>query len=164
MFSLNPILLMCWYFLLIWFFHPLLGPLTHSHFSSLSLISFKHVIFPLDLIYHFFRRLLRVLWTTRRSNQSILKEINPEYSLEGLVLKLKLQYFGHLRRRVNSLEKTPILGKIEVKGERGMTEDEMVGCHHWLNRLEFEQTPGNGEGQGSLTCCSPWGHKELDMS
>ena len=59
------------------------------------------------------RRLLRVPWTARRSNQSILKEINPEYSLEGLMLKLKLQYFGHLMRRTNSLEKTLLLGKIE---------------------------------------------------
>ena len=72
------------------------------------------------------RRLLRVPWTTRRSNQSILKEINPEYSLEGLMLKLKLQYFGHMIRRANSLEKTLILGKIEGRGE----EDEMVGWHH----------------------------------
>ena len=71
------------------------------------------------------RRLLRVPWTTRRSNQSILKEINPEYSLEGLMLKLKLQYFGHLIQRANSLEKTLMLGKIE-----GREEDEMVGWHH----------------------------------
>ena len=65
------------------------------------------------------RRLLRVSWTARRSNQSILKEINPEYSLEGLMLKLKLQYFGHLRQRANSLQKTWILGKIEGKRRRG---------------------------------------------
>ena len=65
------------------------------------------------------RRLLRVPWTTRRSNQSILKEINPEYSLEGLVLKLKLQYFGHLMHRTDSLEKTLILGKIEGRRRRG---------------------------------------------
>ena len=64
-------------------------------------------------------RLLRVPWTSRRSNQSILKEINPEYSLEGLLLKLKLQYFGHLMRRTNSLEKTLMLGKIEGKRRRG---------------------------------------------
>ena len=65
------------------------------------------------------RRLLRVPWTARRSNQSILKEINPEYSLVGLMLKLKLQYFGHLMRRTDSLEKTPILGKIEGRRRRG---------------------------------------------
>ena len=65
------------------------------------------------------RRLLRVLWTARRSNQSILKEINPEYSLEGLMLKMKLQYFGHLVQRADSLEKTLMLGKIDVKRRRG---------------------------------------------
>ena len=75
------------------------------------------------------RRLLRAPWTARRSNQSILKEISPEYSLEGLMLKLKLQYFGHLMRRADSLEKTLMLGKIEGRGE-GMTGDEMVGWHH----------------------------------
>ena len=65
------------------------------------------------------RRLLRVLWTVRRSNQSILKEIGPEYSLEGLMLKLKLQYFGHLMGRVDSLENTLMLGKMKAKGEEG---------------------------------------------
>ena len=74
----------------------------------------------------------------RRSNQSILKEISPEYSLEGLMLKLKLQYFGHLMRRTDSLEKTLMLEKIEGGGEEnGTTEDEVVGWHHWLNRHEF---------------------------
>ena len=76
------------------------------------------------------RRLLRVHWTARRSNQSILKKINPEYSLEGVMLKLKLQYFGHLMRRVNSLEKTLMLEKIEGKEETEATDNEMVGWHH----------------------------------
>ena len=67
----------------------------------------------------YWRRLLRVPWTARRSNQSILKEINPEYSLEGLMLKLKLQYFGHLMQRINSLENTLMLGKIEGRKRRG---------------------------------------------
>ena len=75
------------------------------------------------------RRLLRVPWTTRRANQSILKEISPEYSLEGLMLKLKLQYFDHLMQRTDSLEKTLMLGKIEGE-EKGMTKDEMVRWHH----------------------------------
>ena len=111
------------------------------------------------------RRLLRVPWTVRRLNQSILKEINPEYSLEGLMLKLKLQYFGHLMRRADSFEKTLMLGKIEDRQkEKGMTEDEMVGWHHQLDGHEFEQTPGVGDGQRSLTCCSPWGCKESDMT
>ena len=78
-------------------------------------------------------RLLRVPWTARRSNQSILKEINTEYSLEGLMLKLKLRYFGLVMVRTDSLEKTPMLGKIEV------TEDEVVGWHHWLKQHEFDQ-------------------------
>ena len=75
-------------------------------------------------------RLLRVPWTARRSNQSILKEISPGCSLEGLVLKLKLQYFGHLMRRADSFEKTLVLGKIEGRRRRGTIEDEMVGWHH----------------------------------
>ena len=84
-------------------------------------------------------RLLRVPWTAR-SNQSILKEISPEYSLEGLMLKLKLQYFGHLMQTVNSLEKSPDPGKDWGQGEKGVTENEMVGWHHWLNGHESEQT------------------------
>ena len=76
------------------------------------------------------RRLLRVSWTARRSNKSILKEISPEYSLEVLTLKLKLQYFGFLMQRVNSLEKTLMLRKIEGQEETGATEDEMAGWHH----------------------------------
>ena len=104
------------------------------------------------------RRLSRVPWTARRSNQSVLKEISPEYSLEGLMLKLKLQYFGHLMQRTDSLEKTLMLGKIEDK-EKGTTEDEMVGWHHRLDGHEFEQAPGAGDRQGSLECCSPWGCK-----
>ena len=83
------------------------------------------------------RRLLRVPWTARRSNQSILKEISPEYSLEGLRLKLKLQYFGHLMRRIDSFEKTLMLGKIEGGRRRGW-QDEIVGWHQQLNGHEFE--------------------------
>ena len=75
------------------------------------------------------RRLLRVPWMARRPNQSILKEISPEYSLEALMLKLKLQYFGHLMQRNDSLEKTLMLGKIEGGRRRGR-QDEMVGRHH----------------------------------
>ena len=73
---------------------------------------------------------MRVPWTARRSNQSILKEISPEYSLKGLMLKLKLQNFGHLMQRTDSLEKTLMLGKIDKWKENGLTEDEMVGWHH----------------------------------
>ena len=107
---------------------------------------------------------MRVPWTARRSNQSTLKEISPEYSLEGLMLKLKLQYFGHLIRRSDSLEKTLMLGKIEGRKRRGTTEDKMVGWHHQLNGHEFEQALGFGDGQGGLACCIPWGCKELDTT
>ena len=108
------------------------------------------------------RRLLRVPWTARRSNQSVLKEISPEYSLEGLMLKLKLQYFGHLIRRADSLEKTLMLGKIEGRRRRGWQK------MRWLDGItlghEFEQTPRDTEGQGSLECCGPWGCKESDTT
>ena len=107
------------------------------------------------------RRLLRVPWTARRSNQSILEEIRPEYSLEGLILKLELQYFGHLKQKTDSLEKNPDAGK-DWSQEKGTTEDEMVGWYHRLDGHEFEQVPGVGDRQGSLGCCSPWGCKESD--
>ena len=110
---------------------------------------------------------MRVPWTARRSNQTILKEISPGFSLEELMLKLKLQYFGHLMRRADSLEKTLMLGKTEVQEEKGATEDEMVGWHPQFNGHEFEQTLGVGDRQRSLVSqsgCSPWGHKELDTT
>ena len=109
----------------------------------------------------YWRRLLRVPWTARRSNKAILKKINPEYSLEGLMLKLKLQYFGHLSRLIG---KDLDAGKNRRQEEKGTTEDEMVGWHQQLNRHEFEQTLGDSEGQGSLACCSSWGCKESDMT
>ena len=84
----------------------------------------------------YWRRLLRVPWIARRSNQSILKEIRPGCSLEGLMLKLKLQYFGHLMQRADSFEKTLLLGKIESRRRRGQ-QDKMVGRHHQLNGHEF---------------------------
>ena len=89
---------------------------------------------------------MRVLWTGRRSKQSI-KEINSEYSMEELILKLKLQYFGHLRRRANSLEKTLMLVKTEGRRRRGR---QRMKWHHQLNGHEFEQTLGDSEGQESL--------------
>ena len=109
------------------------------------------------------RRLLRIPWTAKRSNQAILKEISPGCSLEGLMLKLKLQYFGHLMWRVDSLEKTLMLGKIEGRRRRGR-QSEMVGWHHQLNGLEFEQALGDGDGQGGLACYSPWDHKESNVT
>ena len=100
------------------------------------------------------RRLLRVPWTAKRSNQSILKEINLKYSSEGLMLKL--QYFGHLMQRADSLEKAPMLGKTE--GRRGRQRV------RWLEATPTQLTrvrasSGTGDRQGSLVCCSPWGHR-----
>ena len=100
------------------------------------------------------RRLLRVPWTARRSNQLILKEMNPEYSPKGLMLKLKLQYFGHLMWRTNSLEMTLMLGNIEGKRRRRQQRTRrLVRWHYQLDGHEFEQALGHGEGQGSLVCC-----------
>ena len=109
------------------------------------------------------RRLLRVPWTARRSKQSVIKEINFEYSLEGLMLKLKLQYFGHLMQKTDSLENTLMLGKIEGRKRRG-----------WQKTRRLDGTPthwkwvwassGDGEGQGSLACCSSWSCQELDTT
>ena len=110
------------------------------------------------------KRLLRVPWTARRSNQSILKEISPGISLEGMMLKLKLQYSGHLMRRVDSLKKTLMLGEIGGRRRRGQTENGMAGWHHWLDGRESQWTPGVGDGQGGLACCDSWGRKEEDTT
>ena len=109
------------------------------------------------------RRLLRVPWIARRSSKSILKEINPECSLEGLILKLKLQSFGHLMWRAEPLGKTLMLGKIQGKKRRGNRGWDGWMAHQ-LNGHEFEQAPGVGDGQGSLECCSPWDCKQSDMT
>ena len=108
------------------------------------------------------RRLFRVSWTARRLNQSILKEINSEYSLEGLMLKLKLQYFGHPDAKNWLIKKDPDAGKDWKREEKGMTEDELAGWHHRLHRHEFELWVGYR--QGSLVCCSPRGRKESDRT
>ena len=109
------------------------------------------------------RILLRVPWTARRSNQSILKEIRPGCSMEGLMLKLKLQYLGHLMWRV-LIEKDPDAGRDWGQEEKGMTDDEMTGWHHWLDGHEFEWNPGVGDGQGGLACCDSPGRKESDTA
>ena len=110
-------------------------------------------------------RLLSVPWTTRRSNQSILKEINPDCSLKGLLMKMKLQYLIWLPNAKSWLTgKDPDAEKDWWQKEKRAAEDEMAGWHHQLNGHEFEQTLGDSEGQGRLACCSPWGHKELDTT
>ena len=104
------------------------------------------------------RRLLRVPWTARRSNQSILKEISPEYSLEGdAEAETPILWPPDVKSWL--IWKDPDAGKDWRQEEKGMREDEMVGWHHWLNGHEFAQTLGDSEGQGSLACCSPWGQK-----
>ena len=108
------------------------------------------------------RRLLRVPWTARISNQSILKEIKPDHSFEWLMLKLKPQLQVH-DVKSQFIGKDPEAGK-DWRQEKGMTEDEMVEWHHWLSGHEFEQTLRDGEGQGSLPCCSPWVFKGLNTT
>ena len=109
------------------------------------------------------RRLLRVPWTARRSNQSILKEISPGCSLEGLMLKLKLQYFAHLMRRADLFEKMLMLAKIE--GRRRRRQQRM----RWLDGITDSMDMGLGglrvgDGQGGLAYCGSWGRKELDTT
>ena len=110
------------------------------------------------------RRLLRVPWTARRSNQSILKEVNSEYSLEGLMAEAETPILWPPDAKNWLIWKDPDAGKDWRQEEKGTTKDEMVGWHHWLNGHEFEQSLGVGDEQGSLACCSPWGHKESDLS
>ena len=100
---------------------------------------------------------MRVPWTARRSNPSILKKINPEYSLEGLMLKLKLQYFGHLMQTANSLEKTLMLGKI--KGNKRREQQRVRWLDSITNSMDMNLSKlENIGGQRSLVCCRPWGH------
>ena len=107
------------------------------------------------------RRLLRVSWTARRSNQSILKEISPGCSLEGLMVRLKLQYFGHLLRRVDSLEKTLMLGGIGGRRRRG--QQRMRWLHGITNSMDMSLSKLQ-ELVIDRMFCSPWGHKESDVT
>ena len=110
------------------------------------------------------RRLLRVPWTARRPNQSILKEISPEYSLEGLMLKLKRQYFGHLMRSTDSLKKTLMLGKIEGRRRRGWQRMRWLDGITNLMSMSLSRLRKLVMDREALACCSPWGHKELDTT
>ena len=112
----------------------------------------------------YWRRLLRVPWTAKGSNRSILKEISPEHSLEGLMLKLKASVLWPPDVKIWLIGKDPDAEKDWRKEKKGTTEDEMVGWHHRFNGHEFEQAPGVGDGQGTLECCSPWAHKQLDTT
>ena len=106
---------------------------------------------------------MRIPWTARRSIQSILKEINPEYSLEGLMLKLELQYFGHLMQRADSLGKTLMLGK--TKGKRRSGQQRMRWLDGIIDSMNINLSKlGDSEGQGSLVSCSSWSCKELDTT
>ena len=131
--------------------------------SSVQIFGVKQSRNPINKSPYVQSRLLRVPWTARRSNQSIIKEISPGCSLEGLMLKLKLQYFGHVMRRVDSLEKTDS-GRDWGQEEKGTTEDELAGWHHQVDGHEFGWNPGVGDEQGGLACCSSWGCKELDTT
>ena len=107
---------------------------------------------------------MRVPWTARRSNQSILKEISPGCSLEGIMLKLKLQYFGHLMQRVDSLEKTLMLGVIGGRRRRGRQRMRWLDGITNLMDVSLSELRELRDGQGGLACCSSWGRKELDTT
>ena len=110
------------------------------------------------------RRLLRVPWTARRSNQSILKEISPGISLEGMMLKLKTPVLWPPHAKSWLIGKDSAAGRHWGQEEKGTTEDEMAGWHHRLDGHEFERTPGDGDGQRGPACCNSWGRKESDTT
>ena len=137
---------------------------THLHMKPCSYIK-KTLPAPKWVLHCVYQRPVEGLFiATGRSNQSILKEISPEHSLEGLMLKLKRQYFGHLMQRADSFETTLMLGKIESR-RRGLQRMRWLdGLTNSMDMSLSKLWAGVGDGQGGLACCSPWGHKELDMT
>ena len=138
----------------VWIVKPMVSPVVMYRCESWTIKKAEHRRTDVFELWSW-RRLLRVPLIRKRLNQSILKEIDPEYSLQGLMLKLKLQSFSLLIGRANLSEKTLMLGKNWRQEEKGAAGDEMVGWHHWLNGHEFEQAPGVGDGLGSLAGCTP---------
>ena len=137
---------------------PTWSKIKPREFASISFFGFQSLQLVCLLLYTIYSLLIFV-WIARRSNQSILKEVSPEYSLEGLMLKWKLQYFGHLMEELTHLKRPWCWER--SKAGKGTTEDEVVRQHHQFNGHEYEQTPGDSESQESLACCSPYDHKGL---
>ena len=134
-------------------------------YSSADFIVFMSECWRIDTFkLCYWRRLLRVPWTARRSNQSILKETNPEYSLEGLMLKLKFEYFGHLMQKACLLEKTLMLGKVEGNWRRRQQRMRRLDSITNSMDMNLKQALGDTREQRSLACCSLWSLKGPDMT
>ena len=138
--------------------HGLIDHIPSLHYSNLL---FLPRIDAFELLC--WRKLMRILWTARRSNQWILKEIIPTYSLEGLIVEAEAPILWPHDAKSWLIRKDPDAGKDWGQEEKGTTEDEMVRWYHRLDGCELGQTEGDGEGQRSLVCCSPWGHKKWAM-
>ena len=152
--------------LLVWFF-PNCSPLCATAIFLKCIKNMLHpCLIPFNGALRWWRRLLRVPWTARRSNQSILKEISPEYSLEGLMLKLKLQYLATWCKELTHWKRRWCWeGSGAGEGDDRGWDGWMASLTWWtISPSSFEQAQGDGERQGSLACCSPWGHKELDTT
>ena len=138
-------------------------PVVMYRCESWTIKKAKHQRIDAFELWHW-RRFWRVPWTARRSNQSILKEINPDYSLEGLMLKLKLQYFGRMMQWANSLEKPLMLGKIEGRRRKEWQRTRWVDGIIDTVDTNLSKLREIVKGQGSLVCCSPWGRQKTDMT
>ena len=154
-----------WQFLLICFYQSLVIQLIKKNWKYIYLFILGNWdIFRTQFWIVVLEKTSKAPWTARRSHLPIFSEINSEYSLEGLMLKLKLLYFDPLMWKAEFTGKYPDVGKDWGQKEKGAIEDEMVRQHQGLNGHDFEQTPGDSRGQGSLPCCSSWGHKESNTT